>query len=146
MNNDHDVSKINVNDYDLFIFDYDATLYILDTDAFKQESYKNKIYDFLYNLKQQGKKLGIASHNVSVHQFIKNSSYLNEFFDNELIFGEYPINKSFLVSAIMHRCKCKKEKTIFFDDRLTNILHVQDYGVKSVLVDPYMGINFDQFN
>jgi FMN phosphatase YigB (HAD superfamily) len=146
MNDDDYVSKINVNDYDLFIFDYDATLYILDTDAFKQESYKNRLYDFLYNLKQQGKKLSIASHNVSVHQCIKNATHLNEFFENEFIFGEYPINKSFLVSAIIHKSNCKKEKTIFFDDLLTNILHVQEYGVKSVLIDPYMGIDFEQFD
>ncbi len=57
-----EIDVIDINSYDLYIFDLDNTLYLHNVDPSYKEEYESNLKYFLNYLKNNNKKLAIASH------------------------------------------------------------------------------------
>jgi HAD superfamily phosphatase (TIGR01681 family) len=133
---------ININSYDLYVFDLDNTLYLdYVTKEYKIE-YEAKLKNFLTQLKNNNKKLAIASHN-SYPYYRLNKIGIFDYFD--YIIGEYPRKKSNMINEILEKLVSadSKSRTIFFDDLVSNFTDCTNNGIQSILVNPKKGINFD---
>lgn len=136
-----DTDQININSYDYWIFDLDNVLY-LDVNPFYKIEYEAKLKNFLIQLKNNNKKLAIASHN-SFPYYRLNKIGIFDYFD--YIIGEYPRKKSDMIHSILQKLDStdSKSRTIFFDDLVSNFTDCTNNGIQSILVNPKKGINFD---
>jgi HAD superfamily phosphatase (TIGR01681 family) len=125
----------------LHIFDYDETLYINNKYENKID-YQHYIIKIIKNLKQQGKLIAMASHNVNAESyFCHKYPEIYQCFD--MFVCEYPLNKDIMVSNILEQLNCKPDEAIFYDDRQYNLDLVEQLGVFCYLVDETIGIKFE---
>ena len=139
--------KINTK---VYVFDLDDTLYMHI--MHKPLDYHKKVKKFMKKIKDTGKKIAIATHNLRpesllsqldikdlIDVVIKETRPVNSW-DNTI--DEYT-PKSDMLREIMSILKCKKKHMLFFDDSPYNIKKVRDFKVKSILVNPVLGIDFE---
>lgn len=125
----------------LHIFDYDETLYINNTYENKI-AYQHYIIKIIKDLKQKGKLIAMASHNIEAESYFS-SRYPEIYNCFDMFVCKYPMNKDLMVSNILELLNCKPHEAIFYDDRKYNIERVEKLGVFCYLVDETKGINFE---
>lgn len=125
----------------LHIFDYDETLYINSTYENKI-IYKHYIINKIRDLKQRGKLIAMASHNIDAEYYF-HSRYPEIYNCFDMFVCKYPMNKDLMVSSILEKLNCTPDEAIFYDDRTYNIDLVEKLGVFCYLVDETKGINFE---
>lgn len=125
----------------LHIFDYDETLYINNTYENKI-AYQHYIIKIIKDLKQRGKLIAMASHNIEAESYFY-SRYHEIYNCFDMFVCKYPLNKDIMVSNILEKLNCKPHEAIFYDDRKYNIERVEKLGVFCYLVDETKGIKFE---
>ena len=128
--------QFNINNFDLFVFDLDNTLYLHDTDINYRLHYEENLKNFLIKLKRDNKKLAIASHNRAPSYFL-NLMGIYDYFD--IIIGEYPRSKLDMIKEIQIKTNIQNDKIIFFDDLYSNIKECNQF-IESIHVNPFIGI------
>ena len=128
----------------LHIFDYDHTLYISSTYE-KRLTYKNYIINTIRDLKQKGKLIAMASHNINADKYVYRE-YPEIYNCFDVFVCDYPIDKKFMVSFILDHLDCKPNEAIFYDDRTYNIESVEKLGVFCYLVNKTTGIKFEDIS
>ena len=137
-----------LKDYKIFVFDLDNTLYLHNNE---NSSYHKKVKNFLVYLKDNNKKLYVATHNFNP-VFLLDKLNITELFDgviketknvNPMLNSimEYT-NKKDMILEILKDTDFTTEDVIFFDDHEYNITQVNSIGVKCIYVDDFKGINF----
>lgn len=125
----------------LHIFDYDETLYSNSTYE-NNKKYKTYIINTILDLKQKGKLIAMASHNINAESYFYRI-YPEIYHCFDMFVCEYPLNKDIMVASILDNLNCKPDEAIFYDDRKYNIERVEQLGVFCYLVDETIGIKFE---
>ena len=126
----------------LYVFDLDNTLYLWNVDEDYKRDYECKLINFLDKLKSENIILTIASHNRTPRHYLRKMSICSYF---DYIIGEHPRNKYTMILEILKNVNetIKKENIVFFDDSDYNIKDCETNGIKSIKIDPNIGINFE---
>lgn len=137
-----------LKDYKIFVFDLDNTLYLHKVES---KIYNKKLENFLVYLKDQDKKLYIATHNLDP-VFLLDKLNITHLFDgiiketkdvspwlNSIM--EYTSKKD-MILEILKDTDFTTDDVIFFDDHEYNITQVNSICVKSIYVNDLKGINF----
>jgi HAD superfamily phosphatase (TIGR01681 family) len=134
-----------------YVFDLDNTLYFASGEATKTHS---TVKENLEELKKQGKKLFVATHNKHPEIRLKKLG-IEDLFDGIICEKKdvHPwfnsiqdfTSKKEMIQNIIDSCGLSHEDVIFFDDVPYNINEVAQLGVRCVLVDTKTGINFEEF-
>lgn len=157
----------NLETKKMILFDLDDTLITLDNDSkISTKEYKENLINFLRKLKNSGKILGIVSWNKDPFKRMElDIPDIIPFFEKENILGPTKIKDDELYKykntyTIFHDCivmyvnkyemiKCLTDKynlsfedVVYFDDNQVHINKCMEQGIKSILVDPKLGINF----
>jgi HAD superfamily phosphatase (TIGR01681 family) len=166
----------NIINKKVFIFDLDDTLYLHSFNRNKEylKFYHSNIRKWLYNLKKNGKIIGLITYNTNPRNVLKDlgvnenifdfieypENILREYFDNNRY--KYIKYDNFIfrtdgkgvnyVSLIENKkdmierniSKYNKKDIIFFDDSQSNILSVRRLGIECILVDPSIGIEIQK--
>lgn len=144
-----------LKDYMIFVFDLDNTLYLHNVDNIYAEEYHKKVKNFLTYLKDNNKRLYIATHNFYP------IDYLNQINISPLLFNgiiketknvhpminrisDYTSKKDMILEILDKNSNLTKDDIIFFDDHQYNIDAVKSIGVKCIYVDEFKGINFSE--
>jgi HAD superfamily phosphatase (TIGR01681 family) len=141
-----------MNRYKIFVFDLDNTLYLHnheDTDYV--EKYHRDVKKAMIYLKENYKKIYIATHNSSPSYLLKIlgiESYLDgviaekqdlhPFLNN---IHEYTSKLSMIMEILENNPFCAPRDVVFFDDSIYNINQVKNF-VDSVYVDAKIGVSF----
>lgn len=140
-------NDIFVDNYKVFVFDLDDTLYLHKVNINYKEKYDEKVRAFLKELKAKNKILCILTHNRRPMMYLK-SMKIDKFFDKIVfetkdIFDKCITNytpKNEMISIIIKEFKCNLNEIIFFDDNDYNIKQIESMGIESVKVSPKHGI------
>lgn len=138
----------DVNDFDIFIFDYEGTLSeppskrlsiedLLYTFDFRDLKINNKIYDFYKRVKQKTiYVVGIIECNREIEQ---KKQWLNinypDIKENNYIFVSSDYKKSDVIKEIIDFNNYSKDKILFIDDKSSHIDDVSQLGINCLLVD-----------
>ena len=145
------IDKINYNNYKIFVFDLDYTLYLHEHHT---SVYTEKIINLLMLLKQNEKILCIATHNKRPYYYLSQiKSNIDNFFD-KIVFETkdvYPsvnsikdyTSKKTMLNEIIDTYNCNTNEIIFFDDSNHNINEVTSLGITSLKVSNHTGIDTD---
>lgn len=138
--------KINYNDYKIFVFDLDYTLFLHENHT---TLYSDHIRNLLTCLKNNNKILCIATHNRSPSQFLIQMRIKHLF--NDIIYEtktlyncddiKFFTSKKDMIIDIMYKYNCQPNDIIFFDDNPYNINQAESIDIKSILVSNKTGIN-----
>jgi HAD superfamily phosphatase (TIGR01681 family) len=145
--------EISIEDYKVFVFDLDDTLYLHRVNVEYREEYTIKIRNFLNSLKKSGKILCLATHNKSPSHYLHEMKIYDLF--HEIIYETRDVNpyknsifeytnKKDMIQEILEKTNVTNEDVIFFDDHSYNINEVQSIGIQSVYVSPKTGIIIDK--
>jgi HAD superfamily phosphatase (TIGR01681 family) len=140
---------ISIQNYKVFVFDLDDTLYLHNVDFLYREEYTRKIKEFLLSLKNNGKILCLATHNKSPYHYLHKMDIYDIF--HEIIYEKRDVhpslnsiydytNKKDMIQEILDKTDSTNEEVIFFDDHIYNINEVKSIGVETVRVSPTTGI------
>ena len=132
-------------DYKIFVFDLDNTLYLHNADYNYSLTYHKKVNKFLTYLKANGKILYIATHNKDPEIYLKKLDIKHLF--NGVIYEHKNVNphkKDMIRQILNEKMSYTISDILFFDDHNFNIKEVSSIGVKSILVEPLIGVNFDE--
>lgn len=140
---------ISIHNYKVFVFDLDDTLYLHRVDLSYRLEYTQKIKEFLYTLKQQGKILCLATHNRSPYYYLNQMEIYDLF--HEIIYEKKDVhprhnsiyeytNKKDMIQEILDKTNTSIADVIFFDDVHYNIDEVRSLGIETVIVSPKKGI------
>jgi HAD superfamily phosphatase (TIGR01681 family) len=141
--------EISIDDYKVFVFDLDNTLYLHKVNQKYREMYSIRIRKFLNLLKNNGKIICLASHNKSPYYYLHNMDIYDLF--HEIIYEKRDVNpcknniyeytnKKDMIQEILEKTKVTNKDVIFFDDQYYNINEVKSLGIESVYVSPKIGI------
>mgnify|MGYP001050793401 CR=1 FL=1 len=144
-----------LKDYTIYVFDLDNTLYLHKADKTYTCEYHKKVKDFLVDLKNNNKKLYIATHNLNpiiylnliniqsslFDGIIKETKYVNPIMNS---ISEYTSKKDMVLEILNNNIDLTTDDVIFFDDHYFNIKEVESINVKSIHVDQNKGINFNE--
>jgi HAD superfamily phosphatase (TIGR01681 family) len=141
--------EISIEDYKVFVFDLDDTLYLHRVDAEYREEYTIKIREFLYSLKESGKIVCLATHNKSPYYYLHKMEIYDLF--HEIIYERKDVhpslnsileytNKKDMIQEILEKTNVTNEDVVFFDDHSYNIDEVKSLGIESIYVSPKTGI------
>lgn len=141
--------EISIQNYKVFVFDLDDTLYLHRVDLDYREEYTKKIREFLQSLRDMGKILCLATHNKSPYRYLHKMN-IHDLFD-EIIYEKRDVspyynsiydytNKKYMIQEIMGKTNVSSEDIVFFDDADYNLEEVKSLGVESIKVSPYKGI------
>jgi HAD superfamily phosphatase (TIGR01681 family) len=144
-----------LKDYNIFVFDLDNTLYLHNVDNVYAEKYHIKVKNFLMYLKDNGKKLYIATHNFNPDRLLHRinispllfNSIIKETKDVHPLLNsitEYTSKKDMILEILNNHNDLTKNDIIFFDDHEYNIKEVNSINVKSVYVNESKGIDFTE--
>lgn len=144
------MAKKKINNTKVYVFDLDDTLYMHE--MCRPRNYHKKVKQALKKIKENGKKLAIATHRHHPEELLEILD-IKSLID-VIITEKRPVHnsthdiedytpKSYMMREIMSILKCKKKHMLFFDDSPYNIKKVRGFKVKSILVNPYTGIDFD---
>jgi len=151
---DLDLENYKYIDYKVHVFDLDNTLYLHTCIKNYTENYHKKIKEFLEKLKEMGKKLYIASHNKNPNHYLDILG-IRDLFDGVIFeqkdvcpsinsITEYTSKADMLYDII--KCEnCNISDVVFFDDAEYNINIVNDIGIKSIKVNPLLGLQVGIF-
>lgn len=138
--------KINYNNYKIFVFDLDYTLFLHENHT---KIYTDHIINLLTCLKNNNKILCIATHNRSPSEFLIKMRIRHLF--NDIIYEtktlysfddvEFFTPKKDMLIALMHKYNCQPNDIIFFDDNPYNVDQVESIDIKSILVSDKTGVN-----
>lgn len=155
-----------VDNYNLYIFDLDDTLYLRSVSEEYKKFYEQKIKEYFKKLISQNKTLAIVSYNANPHKILK-CMEIDSFFSHicspivkhESELTEEDIHKdissivytadgnarlieskAIMINKLLQKTNHCKEEIIFFDDLDDNIKKVSDFGICSVLVNPQIGL------
>lgn len=145
--------EISIQDYKVFVFDLDDTLYLHNVDLLYREEYTRKVKEFLQLLKDSGKILCLATHNKSPYTYLHKMDIYDIF--NEIIYETRNVhpslnsiydytNKKYMIQEILDKTNSKHDEVIFFDDHMYNINEVKSIGVETVYVSPQTGIMIEK--
>jgi len=144
--------KININDYKVFVFDLDNTLYLHTVDMLYREEYNEEVIKFLQYLKENGKRICLATHNKNPFRILDKMEIHPDIFD-AIIYQTEPVlssvdiltytNKKKMIQNILHITNVSIQEIIFFDDMMYNIEQVKKMGIECIHVCPEIGIIFD---
>jgi HAD superfamily phosphatase (TIGR01681 family) len=146
--------EILVDNYKIFVFDLDNTLYLHKANFNYKEEYDEKVRTFLKELKMKNKILCILTHNRKPMMYLE-SMKIESFFD-KIIFetrnicglsANYISNytpKDEMISIIIEEFKCNLNEIIFFDDNSYNIKQIESIGIESIKVSPKDGICLEE--
>lgn len=148
-NNKIDMDNINIDNFKVFVFDLDNTLYLHDADSNYRNEYSEKIKDFLNQLKQKDKILCIATHNKHPNTIL-NRMHIYHYFD-EIIYEKRNVvpwinnireytNKKEMLMEIKMKLDVSNDDIIFFDDVDYNVKEVSSIGIQSIKVSPIKGL------
>lgn len=141
--------EISIEDYKVFVFDLDDTLYLHRVDVEYREEYTIKIREFLNLLKDNGKIICLATHNKSPYHYLYKMDIYDVF--HEIIYETKDVNpnknsileytnKKDMIQEILEKTNVTNEDVVFFDDHSYNIDEVKSLGIESVYVSPKTGI------
>jgi HAD superfamily phosphatase (TIGR01681 family) len=141
--------EISIDDYKVFVFDLDDTLYLHRVSIEYREKYTIKIREFLYLLKKSGKIVCLATHNKSPYHYLHKMEIYDVF--HEIIYETRDVNpyknsileytnKKDMIQEILEKTNVTNEDVVFFDDHSYNIDEVKSLGIESVYVSPKTGI------
>lgn len=141
--------QISIQNYKVFVFDLDDTLYLHRVDFWYREEYTRKVREFLNSLKESGKILCLATHNKSPYYYLHKMEIYDVF--QEIIYETRDVhpslnsiydytNKKDMIQEILDKTNVTNEEVIFFDDHMYNINEVKSIGVETVRVSPRTGI------
>jgi HAD superfamily phosphatase (TIGR01681 family) len=141
--------EISIEDYKVFVFDLDDTLYLHKVDVEYREEYTIKIREFLNLLKDSGKIVCLATHNKSPYHYLYKMDIYDVF--HEIIYETRDVNpnknsileytnKKDMIQEILEKTNVTNEDVVFFDDHSYNIDEVKSLGIESVYVSPKTGI------
>lgn len=157
-------------DYKLYAFDYDDTIDLKNVNEIYKKEYFSKMFYTFKLLKEKEKKLVVISYNSNLINNLKNLNiyhYFDYFYSPKIVSNkEYCKNKNLhkenvvllynrvaicedkglILEKILKELHIQPKDAIFFDDNSYNIKSVNKIGVKSVLVDPTIGMSFEFFN
>ena len=138
----------DVNDFDIFIFDYEGTLSespskrlsiddLLYNFDFRNLKINNKIYDFYKRVKQKTiYVVGIIECNREIEQ---KKQWLNinypDIKEENYIFVSSDYKKSDVIKEIIDFNNYSKDKILFIDDKSSHIDDVSQLGINCLLVD-----------
>lgn len=140
-----------LKDYKIFVFDLDYTLYLHSPDKYSEE-YHVKVKNFLLYLKDNNKLLYVATHNKAPEYYLDKMNITTLF--NGIIketknvspcrnnIDEYTSKKDMIIEILNDNKNMNLDDVIFFDDHIYNIQQVNSIGVKSIFVNPLLGIKF----
>jgi HAD superfamily phosphatase (TIGR01681 family) len=142
-----------LKDYKIFVFDLDNTLYLHNVRGEYRDVYHKKVKNFLNYLKDYGKLLYIASHNlepkcllleleiplITFDGIIKETKDVNP---HSNTISEYTSKKDMICEILENHKDLSYEDVVFFDDNKYNIKEVESINVKSIYIDESKGINF----
>lgn len=142
-------SEISIENYKVFVFDLDDTLYLHDVSIEYREEYNIKIREFLKSLKDDGKIVCLATHNKSPYYYLHKMEIYGLF--HEIIYETKDVtssknsileytNKKDMIQEILEKTNVTNEDVVFFDDQSYNIDEVKSLGIASVHVSPKTGI------
>jgi HAD superfamily phosphatase (TIGR01681 family) len=145
--------EISIQDYKVFVFDLDDTLYLHRVDLLYREEYTRKIKEFLQLLKDSGKILCLATHNKSPYHYLHKMDIYDIF--HEIIYETRDVhpslnsiydytNKKDMIQEILDKTNSTNNEVIFFDDHMYNINEVKSIGVETVCVSPRTGIMIEK--
>ena len=103
-------SKLNVSDYSLFVFDLDNTLFLHSVNNAYKIKYEKQLGEFLNYLKNNNKKLVIASHNQNPNLYLEQMK-ISELFDD--VIGQYPRDKLDMINHFLENTKSQKTNPCF---------------------------------
>ena len=140
------------DNYKIFVFDLDSTLFLYGNNSIYNDLYHKHIKVFLHKLKNRNKIICLATHNKKPF-FILNSMEIKDVFD-KIIYEKKNVNsidntiyeytnKKDMLDEIMKEYNTEAKDIIFFDDHHYNISQVESLGIKSIHVSSILGIDFD---
>ena len=143
---------MNMDNYKVYVFDLDDTLYLHNANALYKNEYHKRVKDFLEELKNQDKILCIATHNRSPNYYL-DLMEIKELFD-EIIYEKkdvYPwrnsikdyTSKKEMINSIIEKFDCNIDEIVFFDDNNYNIQEIETLGIRSVKVSSDKGVNIE---
>lgn len=143
-----------LKDYKIFVFDLDNTLYLHNGNKIYTDEYHKKVKNFLVYLKDNDKKLYIATHNFNPIKYLDKLN-ITELFDGIIketknvhpslnTIMEYTSKKYMMLEILNNHTDLTKDDIIFFDDHNYNIKEVESINVKSIYVNQLKGINFSE--
>jgi len=134
------VLKKEIHQASVLVFDLDDTLYLHNG---HNDSYHNKMKEYLEQLSKCRKILCVATHNGNPEILLDkmNIKHLFEYivFETKSLnsylhsIRDYT-NKKDMISEIIQKTKCRIKDIVFFDDNLYNIIEVESMNVKCVFV------------
>ena len=144
-----------LKDYKIFVFDLDDTLYLHNVDKNYVEIYHKKVKNFLVYLKDNDKRLYIATHNFGpssllnrmdippllFNGIIKETKNVNPYINH---INEYTSKKDMILEILDKNPEFTTDDVVFFDDHEYNIKEVESINVKSIRVDARKGIDFNE--
>ena len=144
-----------LKDYNIFVFDLDNTLYLHNVDDVYAEKYHTKVKNFLMYLKDNDKKLYIATHNFNPLKLLHKINISPLLFDSIIketknvhpllnSITEYTSKKDMILEILNNHNDLTQNDIIFFDDNKYNIKEVNSINVKSVYVNESKGIDFTE--
>lgn len=140
---------ISINNYKVFVFDLDDTLYLHGVDSCYRNEYTKKVKNFLQSLNDSGKIVCLATHNKSPYHYLNRMEIYDMF--HEVVYETRDVhpstnsiydytNKKEMIQEILDKTNASIEDVIFFDDHMYNINEVKSIGVETVRVSPTTGI------
>lgn len=144
-----------LKDYKIFVFDLDETLYLHNVNQDYKNIYHKKVKNFLVYLKDNDKRLYIATHNFGpsswLHRMdispllfngiIKETKNVNPYKNH---INEYTSKKDMILEILDKNSEFTTDDVVFFDDHEYNIKEVESINVKSIYVDARKGIDFSE--
>lgn len=146
------MSEISIENYKVFVFDLDDTLYLHSVNYDYRVEYTKKIREFLQSLRDMGKILCLATHNKSPYHYL-NKMDISDLFD-EIVYEQKDVspnynsiyeytNKKDMIQEIIMKTNVSTNDIVFFDDMDYNLQEVKSIGVESIKVYPCKGIVLD---
>lgn len=143
-----------LKDYKIFVFDLDNTLVLHKAESNYASEYHMKVKHFLIYLKDNEKKIYLATHNSNPAEYltkidvppllfndiIKETKDLDPIFNNIM---DYTSKKDMILEILHNNTDLTTSDIVFFDDHPYNINEVESINVKSVYVDELKGIIFN---
>jgi len=96
----------------------------------------NGIYNYLIKLKEQNKKLFIATFKPSVPTFKLLKKFKLNMFDDIYTVDKFnkPIKKTTMIADIIDKYNLKKDKTVMIGDAISDMLAAKENNIKSIAV------------
>jgi len=140
-------------DYKVFVFDLDDTIYLHGLKS--ENDFHKNVRRNLEKLKNNNKKLYVATHNKDPFWYLRRLNILDLF--EKVIYEQKDVSpwinsiteytsKADMINEILADLDptCSLDDIVFFDDNDYNIKDVSTIGVRSVLVDKVTGVVFDE--